>query len=96
VIQQHVQAPPPPMSRFRPGVPDRLEGVVQRALAKNPEERYQSAEEMQAALRDARGVDSAPRPRGGSSSPPDRRLVLVLGAVAVLAIISLVLVLLLR
>ena len=67
IIQQHVQAPPPPLGQFRAGVPERLEGVVRRALAKDPAERWQSAEEMQAALSEAPG--SAPPARSGEARP---------------------------
>ena len=41
--------PPPPRS-LRPGIPRRLEAVVMKALARDPAERFQSAEEMSAAL----------------------------------------------
>jgi serine/threonine-protein kinase len=42
----------PTPSQVRPGYPVELEGIVMRALAKDREQRYQSAREMQQALED--------------------------------------------
>ncbi len=60
---------PRPPGALRAGIPRPLERVVMRALARDPEERFQSAEEMRAALdgmaaeRPVTGtVASAPRP----------------------------------
>lgn len=41
---------PRPPGALRPGIPRRLESVTMRALAREPEERFQSADEMNAAL----------------------------------------------
>ncbi|MDP9241717.1 MAG: PASTA domain-containing protein, partial [Actinomycetota bacterium] len=46
VAYKHVQEPPVPPSRLNPDVTPALESVVMRALAKNPDNRYQSAEEF--------------------------------------------------
>jgi serine/threonine protein kinase len=46
IIQQHIAAPPPPLTSARPDLPHALSGVVQRALAKTPEERQRSAREL--------------------------------------------------
>ncbi|MDP9389540.1 MAG: protein kinase, partial [Actinomycetota bacterium] len=48
---QHVRGQPPPPRQLRSTIPARLESVVLRALAKDPADRYQSAAEMEAALR---------------------------------------------
>jgi tRNA A-37 threonylcarbamoyl transferase component Bud32 len=51
---------PLPPSRFNVQVPGAMDAVVRKALAKRPDERYQSAEEFAAALADAaRRQDSA-------------------------------------
>jgi Tol biopolymer transport system component len=42
---------PPPPSQFEPRIPPELEAICLKTLAKDPEERYQSAAEMAAALR---------------------------------------------
>ncbi|HEY1357236.1 MAG TPA: Stk1 family PASTA domain-containing Ser/Thr kinase [Thermoleophilaceae bacterium] len=55
VALKHLSEPPPPLSHFRPDVSSALEAVVMAALAKNPAERWQSADEFAAALEAARG-----------------------------------------
>ncbi|MCX5391798.1 protein kinase [Streptomyces sp. NBC_00094] len=46
VVYQHVQDAPIPPSEVTPGVPPELDGLVMRSLAKDPDDRFQSAEEM--------------------------------------------------
>ncbi|WNI16724.1 protein kinase domain-containing protein [Actinacidiphila sp. ITFR-21] len=46
VVYQHVQDLPRPPSQVNHRVPPELDGLVLRALAKQPEDRFQSAEEM--------------------------------------------------
>jgi serine/threonine-protein kinase len=65
-------APPRPPGALRPGIPRPLEGVVLRALARQPDERFQTAEEMSAAIdraspgtgRPAPSIQAAPEPSG--------------------------------
>jgi serine/threonine-protein kinase len=94
VIQQHLQSPPPSLRDLRPDTPAGLDGAIQRALAKDPAARFQSADEMLGAIRGATGPAGPAAPAG----PPgqDRRLVLVLGGIAAVAVVALLLVLLLR
>jgi serine/threonine-protein kinase len=47
---QHLHAPIPDLSAGAPGIPPALARAVERALAKNPAERYPSAEAMRTAL----------------------------------------------
>ena len=57
IAMKHISETPEPPSAKRPDVPHDLDMVVIRALAKDPAERYQSAEEMEADLeRVGRGV----------------------------------------
>jgi beta-lactam-binding protein with PASTA domain/predicted Ser/Thr protein kinase len=57
IAMKHISATPDPPSTLRPEVPEDLDMVVLRALAKTPEQRYQSAEEMDRDLaRVAEGV----------------------------------------
>ncbi|HEX8846852.1 MAG TPA: protein kinase [Pyrinomonadaceae bacterium] len=46
IIQQHIAEPPPLLTNARPDLPYALSSVIQRALAKNPEERQHSAREL--------------------------------------------------
>src|SRR5262249_50555141 len=63
----HMNCAPPRPSTFAP-VPSRIEGVILRALAKRPEDRFSSAATMADALRDVRGE----RRRTRGSAPPPR------------------------
>jgi eukaryotic-like serine/threonine-protein kinase len=57
IAMKHLSNAPKPPSKLRPEIPPELDKVVLRALAKNPDERYQSADEMEADLeRVARGA----------------------------------------
>jgi serine/threonine-protein kinase len=61
LAMKHLSKTPEPPSRLRPEVPRDLDFVVMRALAKSPDERYESADEMDADLaRIARGVAVSP------------------------------------
>jgi hypothetical protein len=50
VMLKHITDPPLPPSSIRPDISPRLEGVILKALAKEPSERYQSVYEMLAAF----------------------------------------------
>ncbi|HEX6778402.1 MAG TPA: serine/threonine-protein kinase [Ktedonobacterales bacterium] len=57
ILNKHLHEPPPYLRGFNPAAPRELAHIVSRALAKRPEERYESAEEFARALdpyRDAR------------------------------------------
>jgi eukaryotic-like serine/threonine-protein kinase len=57
IAMKHLSQVPEPPSELRPDVPHDLDAIVMRALAKDPDQRYESAEEMDADLaRVARGV----------------------------------------
>jgi serine/threonine-protein kinase len=57
IAMKHLSNAPKPPSSLRPEIPAELDKVVLRALSKNPDERYQSADEMEADLeRVARGA----------------------------------------
>jgi eukaryotic-like serine/threonine-protein kinase len=60
IAMKHLSQAAEPPSALRPDIPHELDWVVMRALAKDPGERYQSAEEMDADLeRVARGAPVA-------------------------------------
>ncbi|MGW0823893.1 protein kinase domain-containing protein [Streptomyces sp. NPDC002845] len=46
VVYQHVQDIPTPPSQITEGAPPELDGLVMRSLAKEPDDRFQTAEEM--------------------------------------------------
>ena len=50
LMAKHVQAPPPPPALHVPGLDLQLEEVMLKALAKRPEERFQTGEEFDEAL----------------------------------------------
>jgi eukaryotic-like serine/threonine-protein kinase len=50
IAMKHLSTVPEPPSARRPDVPQALDQIVLRALAKDPDERYQTAEEMDAEL----------------------------------------------
>ncbi|MDQ1506490.1 MAG: eukaryotic-like serine/threonine-protein kinase, partial [Actinomycetota bacterium] len=55
VVRAVDQASPVPLRECRPGLEPRLIAVVERAMAKNPEDRFASAADMAAALEDRIG-----------------------------------------
>ncbi|MBI1723047.1 MAG: protein kinase, partial [Gemmatimonadetes bacterium] len=50
VLYKVVSEQPPPLREVMPGIPEPLQAIVDKALAKDPKERYQSAEGMAQAL----------------------------------------------
>jgi beta-lactam-binding protein with PASTA domain len=70
VAMQHVSTAPPNPRTLAPGVSEALAGVVMRALSKNPDDRYQTAEEFAAALRKARRPGRAPDDGVGAAGAP--------------------------
>jgi serine/threonine-protein kinase len=61
IAMKHLSTPPQPPSKLRSDIPRELDMVVLRALAKDPNERYQSADEMEGDLeRVSRGARVAP------------------------------------
>ena len=56
VIYKHIHEPLPPPRSFRPDLPDAVEQVIVRALAKRPEERFEKASHLAEAFRQALGA----------------------------------------
>jgi tRNA A-37 threonylcarbamoyl transferase component Bud32 len=54
LMQQIAEAPHPPLRAIRPDLPGCVDGIIDRALAKNPEARFESGAQMAAALEDCR------------------------------------------
>ncbi len=54
LMQQIAEAPHPPLRAFRPDLPACVESIIDRALAKKPEDRFDTGAQMAAALEDCR------------------------------------------
>lgn len=71
-LMKHQFDPPPDLQELRPEVPSSVRRIVKKLMAKRPEDRYQSAQELADALYEAQqGMDTAARPaRQDLESPP--------------------------
>ncbi len=77
-LYAHLYAPPPRVTSVRPDLPDAVDQVLARALAKAPEERYGSCGAFADALRDALGVERYDS--SGPGRPPGQACVVALAA----------------
>ena len=70
VLIAHARDPVEPPSRVRPGIPEDLERVVLRCLAKPPDQRFPDAEALEQALGacPARGIGTRFVPPGGGKA----------------------------
>lgn len=72
VMSMHLSEPPKPLNQVKPGLifPDALEDVVNKALSKNPNDRFQTMEEMATALEESIKAPAKPssqsQPRNAS------------------------------
>ena len=71
VLYKIMQEEPIPVREAAPGTPEALAHIVEKALAKNPDERFPNAGELLVALRQARSV--SPAGRGPERSPDPER-----------------------
>lgn len=93
VMHQQVYDTPPAPHLFVPNLPWQVEQVVDRAMAKTPEARYQTMGEFATALESLDGEKAASRPairpsRTGGVRFPMRLLLGVLGAVIALLVLG--------
>ena len=79
VMFAHFHKPPPDPRHILPQIPAECANVIQKAMAKNPAQRYQSANEMKADLENILGVVN-PNP-AGQSNPSMAKLVLASGGI---------------
>ena len=68
ILYDIVHADPPPLRRFRQHLPAELQRIVSRAIQKQPDERYQSMEDV---LGDLRSLAERLRPSGSGRRTPD-------------------------
>ncbi len=74
IAMMHLRETPPTPRSMKAGIPRGLENVVMRALEKDPDKRFSSAEEMRQALEGARSPSStAILPRVAGRAPKQRR-----------------------
>lgn len=73
LIAQKLDAPPRPLHEIAPDVPRAVTQIVDKALALEPDARWQSAAEMDAALARVEGAASAPGVSLGASAVPSFR-----------------------
>ena len=81
VVHQHLTAVAPPITQIRPAVPAEVAGVLQRALAKNPADRFNPVAQFADALREPGGKGSA-----AATSRPRRGLLVGTAAIVVTVI----------
>ena len=79
VMYRHVNDIPPRPREINPAIPASLEMVVMRSMAKDPEDRFQSAEEMEAALNRVPSADESTRIMAAVAPPTTRRPVRAAG-----------------
>jgi Protein kinase domain len=70
MLYAHLHEPPPRLTSRRPDLPPLVDGVLARALAKTPADRYASCGEFADALRDAFGFHRYRRGPAAMAEPP--------------------------
>ncbi len=72
VLWAHMRDDPPPLTELRPDLPSELDGVIAKAMAKNPEGRYSTCRSLTEDLRQAVEGSSGARTRPAmpSDGPP--------------------------
>ncbi len=71
LMRAQVEQPPPPPREFQPGIPQAVEAVIMRSLAKKPEYRISTAAEFQQDLRAALRPADIPATRSRHTPVPD-------------------------
>ena len=71
MVQKQISDAPTPLRLHRDGLPDWCEGLLQRALAKSPADRFQTAEEFQTAIGRATGNIAVEETTGSSRADHD-------------------------
>ena len=73
VIYSLVNEDPKPIEKLRPNVPDAVQRIVERAMEKEPEDRFQTAAEFLSALRSPLKATGGGR-AGGAASVPEKSI----------------------
>jgi serine/threonine protein kinase len=87
---KHAEEPPPPLSSFRQDLPASIEPIVLRAMAKNPEMRYQTADDLIADLQNSDRLDAFAAPQTAAATASTNNIwktaFVVLAGISLLAI----------
>ncbi|HLY31347.1 MAG TPA: serine/threonine-protein kinase, partial [Ktedonobacterales bacterium] len=70
LTRAHMYEAPPPLRQFNAAVPEGVQRVIEKALAKKPEDRYPSVAAFSAALSGAAGLSAATMPTTYDAPPP--------------------------
>lgn len=70
MMYAHLLEPPPSLSERRPDVPQALDDVIAKALAKDPAERYQTCESLMTALREGSSLPAMAAPTVAAGAAP--------------------------
>ena len=76
VIWAHLREDPPKVSALAGSVPPEVDDVIDKAMAKNADDRYAGCMDLLADLREAMALDSAPARRASVAAPPRSETVL--------------------
>jgi serine/threonine-protein kinase len=82
ILNDHVNTPPPPPSSLHPQIPSGIERAVLTALAKNPDQRFQSVDQFIAALERPEAFYSAATAADGAAVTSERRISVAAAPVA--------------
>jgi serine/threonine-protein kinase len=74
ILNDHVNTPPPPPSRLNSQIPQGIENAVLKALAKDPDQRFQTVDQFSAALERPAEFYLANTAGDADPVPPDRRI----------------------
>ncbi|WP_018602624.1 serine/threonine-protein kinase PknD [Mycobacterium sp. 155] len=74
MIAHHLHTPPPKPSVTKPGVPAAFDAVIARGMAKNPDDRYQTVQDLAAAARAAVDDQVVSTPGAAESTQQRKRL----------------------
>jgi eukaryotic-like serine/threonine-protein kinase len=68
ILNAHMHQPPTPPLEVNPAIPPQLSGIVLHALAKNPDDRFQTAEDFRSALREVLEAQTAAVPQSAPAA----------------------------
>jgi len=74
ILNDHVNTAPPPPSRLHPQIPGGIEHAVLKALAKDPDQRFQNVEQFSAALEHPQEFYMAATVADGAPVPPELQI----------------------